>query len=68
MAKIPVLKPREVVAMLQAIGFVEVRQRGAHKQFRHGNAGAQPCRFTKDAMSLPLFCDMAVQEFLRTPE
>lgn len=30
----PVLKPREVVALL-AHGFVEVRQRGSHKQFRH---------------------------------
>jgi len=29
------LKPREVVAALQRLGFVEVRQRGSHKQFRH---------------------------------
>jgi hypothetical protein len=26
---IPVLKPREVIALLTALGFVEVRQRGA---------------------------------------
>jgi predicted RNA binding protein YcfA (HicA-like mRNA interferase family) len=32
---IPVLKPREVVAILLGLGFVEVRQRGSHKQFRH---------------------------------
>jgi predicted RNA binding protein YcfA (HicA-like mRNA interferase family) len=32
---VPVLKPREVVALLQAHGFAEVRQRGSHKQFRH---------------------------------
>lgn len=31
----PVLKPREVVAALHKLGFVEVRQRGSHKQFRH---------------------------------
>jgi predicted RNA binding protein YcfA (HicA-like mRNA interferase family) len=31
----PVLKPRQVVSLLQALGFVEVRQRGSHKQFRH---------------------------------
>jgi predicted RNA binding protein YcfA (HicA-like mRNA interferase family) len=31
----PVLKPREVVALLASHGFVEVRQRGSHKQFRH---------------------------------
>lgn len=35
MAKVPVLKPREVVAILKRLGFDEVRQRGSHKQFRH---------------------------------
>jgi predicted RNA binding protein YcfA (HicA-like mRNA interferase family) len=35
MGPIPVLKPREVIARLEALGFVEVRQRGSHKQFRH---------------------------------
>jgi predicted RNA binding protein YcfA (HicA-like mRNA interferase family) len=32
---LPVLKPREVVALLEALGFSELRQRGSHKQFRH---------------------------------
>ncbi|NLS76955.1 MAG: type II toxin-antitoxin system HicA family toxin [Chloroflexi bacterium] len=31
----PVLKPREVMRLLIKLGFVEVRQRGSHKQFRH---------------------------------
>ena len=35
MGSLPVLKPREVVARLERLGFVEVRQRGSHKQFRH---------------------------------
>ena len=35
MAKIPVLKPRQVLALLVNLGFVEIRQRGSHKQFRH---------------------------------
>jgi predicted RNA binding protein YcfA (HicA-like mRNA interferase family) len=35
MGRVPVLKPREVVAILEALGFAEVRQRGSHKQFRH---------------------------------
>ncbi len=34
MGTIPVLKPAEVVAILLTLGFVEVRQRGSHKQFR----------------------------------
>lgn len=29
--------PREVVARLERLGFVEVRQRGSHKQFRHAD-------------------------------
>jgi len=37
MAKPPVLKPREVVALLERLGFRQVRQRGAHKQFRHAD-------------------------------
>ena len=35
MAKVPVLKPREVAVILKRLGFAEVRQRGSHKQFRH---------------------------------
>jgi predicted RNA binding protein YcfA (HicA-like mRNA interferase family) len=34
-AKYPVLKPREVAKILERLGFVEVRQRGSHKQYRH---------------------------------
>jgi predicted RNA binding protein YcfA (HicA-like mRNA interferase family) len=30
-----VLKPREVLSRLAALGFEEVRQRGSHKQLRH---------------------------------
>ena len=35
MAKPPVLKPREVAALLERLGFRDVRQRGSHKRFRH---------------------------------
>ncbi|MBD1209054.1 MAG: type II toxin-antitoxin system HicA family toxin [Ignavibacteria bacterium] len=34
---IPILKPQEVIAILIRLGFVEVRQRGSHKQFRHSD-------------------------------
>ncbi|MBA3640885.1 MAG: type II toxin-antitoxin system HicA family toxin [Acidobacteriota bacterium] len=37
MSKPPVLKPREVVAILKRLGFAEVRQRGSHKQFAHAD-------------------------------
>jgi predicted RNA binding protein YcfA (HicA-like mRNA interferase family) len=35
MGNLPILKPREIVALLAARGFSEIRQRGSHKQFRH---------------------------------
>lgn len=35
MGKVPVLNSREVVTILERLGFREVRQRGSHKQFRH---------------------------------
>jgi predicted RNA binding protein YcfA (HicA-like mRNA interferase family) len=34
---LPTLKSREVVALLEALGFAEVRQRGSHKQYRHAD-------------------------------
>ena len=37
MGNLPTLKPREVVALLEALGFAEVRQRGSHKQYRHSD-------------------------------
>ena len=35
MGTIPVLKAREVAALLVQLGFQEVRQRGSHRQYRH---------------------------------
>ncbi|MDP2321716.1 MAG: type II toxin-antitoxin system HicA family toxin [Acidobacteriota bacterium] len=37
MGTVPVLKPREVVALLTQRGFTEARQRGSHKQFKHAD-------------------------------
>ena len=37
MGKVPVLKPREVVSILEKLGFLEIRQRGSHKQYRHSD-------------------------------
>jgi predicted RNA binding protein YcfA (HicA-like mRNA interferase family) len=50
MGSLPVLKPREVVARLERLGFVDVRQRGSHKQFRHpdGRATTVPMHARRD--------------------
>ena len=37
MESVPVLKPKEVAAILKRLGFFEIRQKGSHKQFRHPN-------------------------------
>jgi predicted RNA binding protein YcfA (HicA-like mRNA interferase family) len=47
MSNIPVLKPQEVIRMLENLGFVEVRQKGSHKQFRHEDGRATTMPFHK---------------------
>lgn len=37
MGKPPILKPREVCRILEALGFTLVRQRGSHMQYRHSD-------------------------------
>ncbi|HQO00926.1 MAG TPA: type II toxin-antitoxin system HicA family toxin [Spirochaetota bacterium] len=37
MGSVPVLKPSEVVAILERLGFMEARQKGSHKQFKHSD-------------------------------
>lgn len=40
MPKPPILKPREVIAILESLGFHAVRQRGSPIQFRHTDGRA----------------------------
>lgn len=47
MSNIPVLKPQEVVRILESLGFVEVRQKGSHKQFRHEDGRGTTVPFHK---------------------
>ncbi|MFZ2362579.1 MAG: type II toxin-antitoxin system HicA family toxin [Anaerolineae bacterium] len=49
-SKPPVLTAKQVIAILENLGFVEVRQRGAHKQFRHpdGRATTVPVHGGRD--------------------
>jgi predicted RNA binding protein YcfA (HicA-like mRNA interferase family) len=70
-SNVPVLKPREVVDRLLSLGFVEVRQRGSHKQFRHpdGRTTTVPFHPGRD-ISPPLLrkicrdIGMTVEEFI----
>ena len=47
MSNIPVLKPQEVTQILKNLGFVEVRQKGSHKQFRHEDGRSTTVPFHK---------------------
>ena len=42
---IPVLKPSEVAAVLVKLGFMLVRQKGSHQQFRHVDGRATTVPF-----------------------
>jgi predicted RNA binding protein YcfA (HicA-like mRNA interferase family) len=68
MAKLPVLKPREVIARLNALGFAEVRQRGSHKQFRHadGRATTVPDHGSRDIS--PILFRKIARDIGLTPE
>jgi predicted RNA binding protein YcfA (HicA-like mRNA interferase family) len=56
MGKPPILKPREVVILLEKKGFNEVRQRGTHKQYRHpdGRCTTVPFHHGRDISPLLL--------------
>ena len=72
MAKLPVLKPQEVVTILNKLGFTESRQRGSHKQFRHpdGRRATEPVHQGRDISPI-LLCqiakdvDVTVEELLK---
>ena len=72
MAKPPVLKPKEVVAILERLGFVEVRQRGSHKQYRHADGRGTPVPFHAGRDILPILLrqiakdiGLTIEEFLK---
>lgn len=47
MSNIPVLKPQEIIRILENLGFVEIRQKGSHKQFRHDDGRGTTVPFHK---------------------
>lgn len=56
MGDVPVLKPKEVAALLEKHGFVLMRQKGSHQQFRHsdGRATTVPVHGSRDLSPLLL--------------
>jgi predicted RNA binding protein YcfA (HicA-like mRNA interferase family) len=72
MGVVPVLKPKEVSAILVRLGFLEVRQKGSHKQFRHPDGQVTTVPFHKGRDISPILLrqitkdiDLTIEEFLR---
>lgn len=72
MGNIPVLKAKQVIKILENLGFFEVRQRGSHKQFRNNDGGATtvPVHAGKDISPILLRqilkdIGLTVEEFLK---
>jgi predicted RNA binding protein YcfA (HicA-like mRNA interferase family) len=72
MGNIPVLKPQEVIRILESMGFVVVRQRGSHVQLRHedGRATTVPMHKGRDISpsllrKIASDIQLTVDEFLR---
>ncbi len=68
MGSLPVLKPQEVVTRLQGLGFVEVRQRGSHKQFRHADGRATTVPFHKGRDISPALLRKIARDIRMTAE
>jgi predicted RNA binding protein YcfA (HicA-like mRNA interferase family) len=73
MGQIPVLKPQDIVSRLIRLGFVQVRQRGSHKQFRHPDGRNTTVPFHKGRDISPVLLrqiakdiGMTVEEFLQS--
>jgi predicted RNA binding protein YcfA (HicA-like mRNA interferase family) len=71
MSKIPILKPQEVIRILNNLEFIEVRQKGSHKQFRHQDGRATTVPFHKGRDVSPRLLrqiakdiDLTIDEFL----
>lgn len=72
MGTLPVLKSREVIRALTRLGFIEIRQRGSHKQLRHpdGRQTTVPVHAGRDispALLRQIIKDVGItpDEFLR---
>lgn len=70
--KYPVLSAKEIIRILENMGFVEVRQRGSHKQFHHpdGRCTTVPVHKGRDVSPILLRqiakdIEITIDEFLR---
>jgi predicted RNA binding protein YcfA (HicA-like mRNA interferase family) len=68
MGKYPILKPRDVVTILENLGFVEIRQRGSHKQFRHADGRSTTVPFHPGRDLSPILLSQIAKDIHLTSE
>ncbi|HUV49533.1 MAG TPA: type II toxin-antitoxin system HicA family toxin [Anaerolineae bacterium] len=68
MGTVPVLKPNKVVSMLERLGFLEVRQKGSHKQFRHPDGRGTTVPFHTGRDISPILLKKIVRDIRLTVE
>jgi predicted RNA binding protein YcfA (HicA-like mRNA interferase family) len=68
MARLPVLKPREIARILEKMGFVEVRQRGSHKQYRHADGRCTTVPFHGSREVSPFLLRQIIKDVRLTPD
>jgi predicted RNA binding protein YcfA (HicA-like mRNA interferase family) len=68
MARLPVVKPREVARVLDRLGFVCVRQRGSHQQYRHADGRCTTVPFHGSRDISPLLLKQIIKDIRITPE
>ena len=68
MGNLPVLKPKVVIHLLKAIGFVEVRQRGSHKQFRDDRGRCTTVPFHPGREISPILLRQIAKDIGMSPE
>lgn len=68
MGNIPVLKPSEVEAILLKLGFVLVRQRGSHRQYRHADGRCTTVPFHSGRDISPILLRQIAKDISMTVE
>jgi predicted RNA binding protein YcfA (HicA-like mRNA interferase family) len=65
---VPVLKPAEVCRILERLGFVPVRQRGSHVQYRHTDGRGTTVPLHKGRDIAPTLLRQIVKDIRATME
>jgi len=71
MPKLPVIKPRDLIAILKKKGFVQTRSVGSHFRFRHPDGSQTTVAFHREPIpkgtlkSILRQADLTVEQFIK---